>query len=97
CTSDSFPTRRSSDLKLLPSPGQALHLSYSPSLALQSAHSLVPELPSINRLIPELLLNPQELVILGDAIRPAGRAGLDLAGVGRRSEEHTSELQSREN
>ena len=29
----------------------------------------------------QLFLDPQELVVLGDAVGPAGRAGLDLAGV----------------
>src|SRR5688572_33471339 len=27
---------------------------------------------------PELFLDPEELIVLGDAIRPAGRSGLDL-------------------
>ena len=32
---------------------------------------------------PELLLDAQELVILGDALRAAGRSGLDLTGIER--------------
>ena len=35
---------------------------------------------------PELLLDPQQLVVLGDAVRASGRARLDLAAVGRHRE-----------
>src|ERR1700722_11888669 len=31
----------------------------------------------------KLCFNPQELVVLGDSIRPTGAAGLDLPAVGR--------------
>src|SRR2546429_7358487 len=41
--------------------------------------------------VTQVFLDAQQLVVLGDAVRTAQRAGLDLA----RSEEHTSELQSR--
>src|SRR5450432_4604552 len=36
----------------------------------------------VARGIRELLLDPQELVVLGDPLAPRRRAGLDLAGVG---------------
>jgi hypothetical protein len=40
---------------------------------------LPPVLPRVDRLVPQLLLNTQQLVVLGEALRAAGRAGLDLA------------------
>src|SRR5690606_40689322 len=36
--------------------------------------------------VVELLLDPQELVVLGDPLRPRRRAGLDLAAPGRHRE-----------
>src|SRR5438876_1217380 len=38
--------------------------------------------PRIRRVGAELLLDPQQLVVLGDAIRTRRRAGLDLAATG---------------
>src|SRR5271166_3589205 len=37
---------------------------------------------TVHGVAAQLFLDPQELVVLGDAVGPTGRAGLDLAGVG---------------
>src|SRR6516165_252347 len=41
-----------------------------------------PQLGSVARGGPQVLLDAQQLIVLGDAIGAAGGAGLDLAGVG---------------
>src|SRR6185312_14063426 len=38
--------------------------------------------PRIRRAVPQLLLDPQQLVVLGHAVRPRGGPGLDLARAG---------------
>ena len=43
---------------------------------------LRPDRGAVDGLGAQLLLDPQELVVLGDPVGPAGRPGLDLAGVG---------------
>ena len=37
---------------------------------------------TVDRIASQLFLDPQELIVFGDAIRAAGAAGLDLAAVG---------------
>src|SRR5262249_42159613 len=42
-----------------------------------------PQLRAVAGGVLQVFLDPQQLVVLGDAVGPAGRAGLDLARVGR--------------
>src|SRR5690606_39562941 len=82
----SFPTRRSSDLVLVRHPQAQCGL---PPLSAEGRLLLIGEVP-IEVVVAELLRPPVRLV-----------AGVDLFRIGEalieRSEEHTSELQSREN
>src|SRR5689334_3807179 len=43
-------------------------------------HLLVPQLAAVDRFVAEQLFDPQQLVVLADAIGATGRTGLDLPG-----------------
>src|SRR5436190_24385118 len=51
----------------------------TPYSLLPTPYSLLPRIPC---LIPQLLLDADQLVVLGDAVGARQRAGLDLSGVG---------------
>src|SRR5690606_41570607 len=90
-----FPTRRSSDLEAVPAPASAPH----PRRASQ-IH--IPETLTINSCVTGYLRGLRFLPAAGDLPLPPLRAASLAASAASfslalRSEEHTSELQSREN
>src|SRR5271165_3783914 len=62
-------------------PGRKLTRSYRPAL-----NRLDGRPPGVAGLIAELLLDPDQLVVLGQTIRPRDRAGFDLSAIGRNRE-----------